>query len=166
MRIKPRKRLKRDKPDALEVPLHPNQVWSMDFMADQLTDCRSFRTLNILDDFNREGLTIEIHFSLPSERVVRILNVVISWRGRPSAIRVDNGQEYISATLQVWAAKCGIELMYFQPSKPQKMLISSVITVPSGKNGSANIASRRLNKCRSRQFVGSGLTTTNGPIWE
>lgn len=120
MRIKPRKRLKREKPDALTVPDGPNHVWSMDFMADQLADGRSFRTLNVLDDFNREGLTIEIDFSLPSERVVRTLNQIISWRGRPDAIRVDNGPEYISATLQVWAAQCGIELMYIQPGKPQQ----------------------------------------------
>ena len=103
MRIKPRKRLKRDRPEPLAVPEVPNQVWSMDFMADQLADGRSFRTLNILDDFNREGLAIEIDFSLPSERVVRTLNQLIQWRGRPDAIRVDNGPEYISATLQIWA---------------------------------------------------------------
>ncbi|GAA6210259.1 hypothetical protein NBRC116601_35520 [Cognatishimia sp. WU-CL00825] len=63
----------------------------MDFVADQLVDGRSFRTLNILDDFNREGLAIEVDFSLPSERVVRALSQVISWRGKPLAIRVDNG---------------------------------------------------------------------------
>ena len=103
MRIKPRKRLKRDRPEPLVVPELPNRVWSMDFMADQLADGRSFRTLNILDDFNREGLAIEIDFSLPSERVVRTLNQLIQWRGRPDAIRVDNGPEYISATLQIWA---------------------------------------------------------------
>ena len=103
MRIKPRKRLKRDRPEPLAVPELPNRVWSMDFMADQLADGRTFRTLNILDDFNREGLAIEIDFSLPSERVVRTLNQLIQWRGRPDAIRVDNGPEYISATLQIWA---------------------------------------------------------------
>ena len=120
MRIKPRKRLKREKPDTLSVPEAPNHVWSMDFMADQLADGRSFRTLNILDDFNREGLTIEVDFSLPAERVVRALNQVIQWRGRPNAIRVDNGPEYISAKLQIWAAQRGIELMYIQPGKPQQ----------------------------------------------
>ena len=120
MRIKPRKRLKREKPKPLTVPEYPNRVWSMDFMADQLADGRSFRTLNILDDFNREGLTIEVDFSLPSERVVRTLNQLIQWRGRPDAIRVDNGPEYISATLQIWARNCGIELMYIQPGKPQQ----------------------------------------------
>ena len=52
---------------------------------------RSFRTLNVLDDFNREGQTIELDFSLSSKRVVRTLNHIINWRGRPDAIRVDNG---------------------------------------------------------------------------
>ena len=65
LRIKPRKRLKRDQPDTLAAPDAPNAVWSMDFMADQLGDGRPFRLLNVLDDFNREGLGIEVDFSLP-----------------------------------------------------------------------------------------------------
>ncbi|MCY1238325.1 hypothetical protein D9M68_680270 [compost metagenome] len=56
----PRKRLRREKPDALAVPEKPNLVWSMDFMADRLEDGRQFRLLNVLDDFNREGLGIEV----------------------------------------------------------------------------------------------------------
>ena len=90
LRIKPKKRLKRDKPEPLAVPDRPNETWSMDFMADQLADGRSIRTLNVLDDFNREGLCIEVDFSLPAERVVRSLNQIIEWRGQPQAIRVDN----------------------------------------------------------------------------
>ena len=90
LRIKPKKRLKWDKPEPLTVPETPNETWSMDFMADQLADGRSIRTLNVLDDFNREGLAIEIDFSLPAERVVRALNQIIEWRGKPQAIRVDN----------------------------------------------------------------------------
>ena len=90
LRIKPRKRLKREKPDELTVPEAPNEVWSMDFMANRLGDGRQFRLLNVLDDFNREGLGIEIDFSLPAERVVRALNRIIEWRGKPLAIRVDN----------------------------------------------------------------------------
>ena len=66
----------------------PNLVWSMDFMADRLEDGRQFRLLNILDDFNREGLGIEVDFSLPAERVIRSLNQIIEWRGKPMAIRV------------------------------------------------------------------------------
>jgi putative transposase len=72
LRIKPRKRLQRDKPEPLAVPDVPNDTWSMDFMADQLADGRSIRTLNVLDDFNREGLCIEVNFSLPAERVVPV----------------------------------------------------------------------------------------------
>ena len=62
----------------------------MDFMADQLVDGRSFRALNVLDDFNREGLGIEVDFSLPAERVLRSLNRIMEWRGKPLAIRSDN----------------------------------------------------------------------------
>lgn len=76
LRIKPRKRLVRDKPDALVVPLSANQVWSMDFMHDQLADGRSIRLLNVIDDFNREALGIEVDFSLPAERVIRALDQI------------------------------------------------------------------------------------------
>jgi putative transposase len=120
LRIKPRKRLKRDKPDALAVPDAPNCTWSMDFMHDQLADGRSFRALNVLDDFNREGLGIEVDFSLPAERVVRSLNRIIEWRGKPDTIRVDNGPEYISGKLMTWADKRGIHIEYIQPGNPQQ----------------------------------------------
>jgi len=120
LRINPRKRLKRSKPDTLAVPNTPNHTWSMDFMADQLGDGRSFRALNVLDDFNREGLGIEVDLSLPAERVVRSLNQIIEWRGKPRAIRVDNGPEYISGTLMNWAEKQGVRLDYIQPGNPQQ----------------------------------------------
>lgn len=96
LRIKPRKRIKRDKPDVLSVPLAKNQVWSMDFMSDTLADGRSIRTFNVIDDYNREGLAIDVDLSMPSARVIRSLEQVIEWRGKPSAIRCDNGPEYIS----------------------------------------------------------------------
>ncbi len=92
----------------------------MDFMADQLADGRSIRTLNVLDDFNREGLCIEVDFSLPAERVVRSLNQIIEWRGQPQAIRVDNGPEYVSGKLMEWAEKHNVRLEYIQPGKPQQ----------------------------------------------
>ena len=120
LRIKPKKRLKRDKPEPLAVPDLPNDTWSMDFMADQLADGRSIRTLNVLDDFNREGLCIEVDFSLPAERVVRSLNQIIEWRGKPKTIRVDNGPEYISGKLVEWAEKHGVRLEHIQPGKPQQ----------------------------------------------
>jgi putative transposase len=103
LRIKPRKRLRRDKPDVLAVPAAPNLVWSMDFMADRLGDGRAFRLLNVLDDFNREGLGIEVDLSLLAARVIRSLDRIIEWRGKPESIRVDNGPEYISGKLLAWA---------------------------------------------------------------
>jgi len=81
LRIKPKKRLMRDKPEPLSVPEKPNETWSMDFMADQLADGRSIRTLNVLDNFNREGLGIQVDFALPAGRVARCLNQIIEWRG-------------------------------------------------------------------------------------
>ena len=122
LRIRPKKRLKRDKPDALAVPGTANHTWSMGFMADQLADGRSNRTLNVLDDFNREGLGIEVGFSLPSERVVRSLNRIIEWRGRPLIIRVDNGPEYISGKLMEWAERMGIHIQYIQYIQPGKRI--------------------------------------------
>ena len=118
MRIKPRRRIKRDKPDALSVPTAANQVWSMDFMSDSLRDGRTMRTFNVMDDYNREGLAMEVDLSLPSQRVIRSLEQVIEWRGRPQAIRRDNGPEYIAQALMDWANDKQITLMYIQPGKP------------------------------------------------
>ena len=92
----------------------------MDFMADRLEDMRAFRLLNIVDDFNREGLGIEVDFSLPAERVTRTLDRIIEWRGAPDVIRVDNGPEYVSENLRQWASDRDIVLQYIQPGKPQQ----------------------------------------------
>ena len=120
LRIKPKKRLTRDKPEELSVPDSVNQMWSMDFMHDQLQDGRTIRLLNVIDDFNREGLGIEIDFSLPAERVVRTLEQIIEWRGCPQEIRCDNGPEYISTRLLAWAEKRKIVIRHIQPGKPQQ----------------------------------------------
>lgn len=120
LRIKPRKRLVREKPQALAVPEAINQCWSMDFMHDQLSDGRSFRLLNVIDDFNREGLGIEVDFSLPAERTIRALEQIIEWRGKPAMIRCDNGPEYISGAVTAWAEKHHIQLLFIQPGNPQQ----------------------------------------------
>lgn len=120
LRIKPKKRIVRGKPETLAVPLTINDCWSMDFMHDQLHNGRAFRLFNLIDDFNRQGLAIEADFSLPSTRVVRALEQVIEWRGKPRQIRCDNGPEYISNILADWAKKNGIELVFIQPGKPQQ----------------------------------------------
>jgi len=118
LRIKPNKRIKRDKPEALSTPLTINHVWSMDFMSDSLKDGRALRTFNVIDDFNRECLAIDVDFSLPAQRVIRSLKQIIEWRGKPQAIRCDNGPEYISQALIDWTVQEKITLLYTQPGKP------------------------------------------------
>lgn len=119
-RIKPKKRIVREKPEPLAVPTEINQCWSMDFMHDQLNDGRKFRLFNVIDDFNREGLDITVDFSLPATRVIRSLDQIIEWRGKPREIRCDNGPEYISHALKKWAKDNGIRLQYIQPGNPQQ----------------------------------------------
>jgi putative transposase len=120
MRIKPKKRLKREKPEELTVPDQTNTVWSMDFMAGRLEYMRAFRLLNVVDDFNLEGLGIEVDFSLPATRVTRALDRIMEWRGSPVANRVDNGPEYISDCLHQWAETRGIAIQHIQPGKLQQ----------------------------------------------
>ena len=120
LRIKPKKRLVREKPEPLAEPTAINQVWSMDFMHDQLADGRSIRLFNVIDDFNREGLEIEFGFSLPSERVIRSLERIMEWRGRPDRIRCDNGPEYVSGALMAWVSRRGVQIEFIQPGKPQQ----------------------------------------------
>jgi len=120
LRIKPKKRIVREKPEPLAVPKVINECWSMDFMHDQLEDGRCYRLFNVIDDFNREGLAIEIDLSLPAARVARVLNQIIEWRGKPKQIRCDNGPEYISSLLASWAENHEIELVFIQPGNPQQ----------------------------------------------
>jgi len=120
LRIKPRKRIVRERPEPLAVPECINEVWSMDFMHDQLSDGRSFRLFNVIDDFNREGLGIEVDLSLPAARVIRSLEQIIEWRGQPKMIRCDNGPEYISGALLAWAGQRNIRIEHIQPGNPQQ----------------------------------------------
>ena len=120
LRIKPRRRLVREKPEKLAAPELPNDTWSMDFMAYRLSNGSKFRTFNVLDDFNREGLGIEVDVSLPSLRVMRSLEQIIEERGKPKVIRCDNGPEYISGALANWAQERGIKLSFIQTGNPQQ----------------------------------------------
>ena len=92
----------------------------MDFMHDQLEDGRCFRVLNVIDDFNRESLDMEIDLSLPAGRVIRTLNRIIEWRGKPCVIRCDNGPEYVSVSVLNWANENDIKIQFIQPGKPQQ----------------------------------------------
>jgi putative transposase len=118
LKRKPKKRLPARTAQALAVPGRANQTWSLDFMSDALSNGRAFRTLNVIDDYNREALWIEVDTSLPAERVVRVLEQLLFWRDKPTHIRMDNGPELISQRLENWAQDKHIDLLHIQPGQP------------------------------------------------
>lgn len=122
MRLNIRRRAKKRLPARVKSPLFVpnsiNQVWSIDFMSDSLWDGRKFRLLNIIDDYNREILTMEADTSLPASRVIRALEMLRELRGLPSKIRMDNGPEFISHKLEEWAKENGVDLLFIQPGEP------------------------------------------------
>jgi putative transposase len=118
VRRKAKRRIPQRIKQPLIVPAKINEVWSMDFMCDSLVDGRRFRLLNIIDDYNRESLCTEVDTSLPSLRVIRVLQRVIESRGKPKTIRVDNGPEFVSDKLQLWCDEQQIHLQFIQPGKP------------------------------------------------
>lgn len=96
----------------------PNQGWSCDFMSDALWSGWPFRTFKVIDEYNREGLRMEIDTSLPAARVVRALNELVEVRGAPLSIRLENGAEFIAHALAKWAESKGISLNHIQPGSP------------------------------------------------
>lgn len=98
----------------------PNQSWSMDFVSDGLADGRRFRTLNIVDDFTKECLAIEVDTSLPGRRVVAVLERLADARGLPLSITIDNGPEFAGKTLDEWAYRTSLKLHCIEPDKPQQ----------------------------------------------
>lgn len=115
-----KKRLPSRDPKPLVVPSSPDASWSIDFMSDSLWSGRRFRTFNVLDDFNREALAIEVDLNLPASRVVRVLERIVAWRGLPNQIRMDNGPEFISCTLADWAQRNGVHLEFIRPGRPMQ----------------------------------------------
>ncbi|HEY8397010.1 MAG TPA: DDE-type integrase/transposase/recombinase [Flavihumibacter sp.] len=92
----------------------------MDFMRDTLQNSVSFRSLNIIDDYNREALTISMDTSLSSKRVIREMEQLIAWRGRPKKIRVDYGPEFVTEALAQWASNRNIASKFIEKGKPHQ----------------------------------------------
>jgi putative transposase len=118
VRRRTRRKLRASRPLPIIVLDHPNQRWSMDFVHDYLADGRKLRTFNVVDAFTRECLAIEVDFSLPSARVIRVLDKLVWQYGLPESLRVDNGPEFISVAMDRWAFQHGVRLDFIQPGKP------------------------------------------------
>lgn len=115
-----KKRLPPRTPAPLAVPEGMNRSWSMDFMSDALMSGRRFWTLNVVDDFNREILAIEVDLNLPAARVIRVLERIAAWRGYPAKLRMDNGPEFIAVALADWAEQHHVELEFIEPGRPMQ----------------------------------------------
>ena len=122
LRLNLPRRLKRRLPPIVRQPLIApaarNQIWAIDFMQDTLYSGRVFRTLNVIDESNREGLALEIDTSLPAARVIRVMEQLAELRGLPAAVRLDNGPELRSQAFTEWCATHGVALRFIQPGAP------------------------------------------------
>ena len=117
-RKKPRRRKSVQVREARSMAQHANDSWSMDFVSDQLVGGQRFRLLTLVDNHSRESLAIEVGQRLTGDDVVRVLEGVASQRGKPQTIRVDNGPEFISRSLDLWAYSSGVKLDFSRPGKP------------------------------------------------
>lgn len=104
----------------IETPAAANQRWSLDFVADQFTDGRRFRILEVYDDCTRECLALVADTSIGGRRVARELDAIIGWRGKPATIVSDNGTELTSNAILEWADQRKVDWHYIAPGKPQQ----------------------------------------------
>ena len=117
------RRLKRKRLSRIAVATHvmrSNQEWALDFACDTLGNGRGIRVLAIVDAFTRENLSLEVDTSLSSHRVTRSLEAVIEHRGKPEAIRCDNGPELTSRHFLSWCEERKIQLIHIQPGRPMQ----------------------------------------------
>jgi len=124
LRLNLPRRTTRRVPNRIRQPLTAppvlNQTWAMDFVTETLYDARRVRALTVIDEGNREGLDIVVGISIPSRRVIRVLEALVVVHGRPTAIRVDNGPEFTAQPFVDWCAGYGIAIHYIQPGKPDQ----------------------------------------------
>jgi putative transposase len=116
--------VRRRVPEGVKVPLvvpeHAGDTWSMDFMCDVLMNKRRFRTLNIIDDYNREAIAVEAAYTISALRVTQILERTIHEQGKPNCIKVDNGPVFNSKEFKDWCESRGIIVQFTQPGKPMQ----------------------------------------------
>lgn len=138
-RRKGKRRLPSRNPEPLAASRRMNECWSADFMSDALWHGRRFRTFNVVDDFNREGLAIEVDLNPPARRVVRVLARVAAWRGYPRKLRLDNGPELVALALAEWAESHGVKLEFIEPGKPMPQRVHRAVQPQLPRGGARHV---------------------------
>ena len=116
-RKRPRKRVARSRPRP-STPTGANQVWSYDFVFASCANGQQLKCLTVTDEFTKEGLAIDVAGSIRSRRVIEVLAGLVSVRGAPTALRSDNGPEFVSRALLAWVSEQGIGTALIDPGKP------------------------------------------------
>jgi putative transposase len=124
MKLSRRRKHKRRLPSRIKEPLQkqllPNQSYSMDFMSDSLVSGRKLRILKVIDDCTRESLAVWCDYSIPGEKVTKVLDQIVQDRGKPQQIRVDNGPEFTGRAFTTWCREHSINIKYIQPGRPMQ----------------------------------------------
>jgi putative transposase len=145
LRLNQKRRAKKRLPTRVKRPLFvpqlPNQVWSADFISDTLYAGKRFRTFNLIDDFNREVLQVEIGTSITGRRLIRVFERLRLNRGLPDLLRVDNEPEFLSSEFVTWAESVGMMIHYIQSGEPNQNAYIERFNRPIGTNCSICISS-------------------------
>ncbi len=99
----------------------PDQAWSTDFVSDQLQDGTRFRSLTIIDVFTREAMAIDAGQSLKGQDVVQTLTRLKSSRSVPKVLYCDNGSEFTSQVMDLWAYRNGVKIDFSRPGNRQRL---------------------------------------------
>jgi putative transposase len=118
VRARKKRKVRYVRGNAITPATRPNERWSIDFMHDRLGNGRSLRTMNIVDDFTRECLALEIGYSFGSADVLRVFEDIAFLRELPATIRFDNGPEFTSRAMLQWGADRDVALHFIDPGKP------------------------------------------------
>ena len=110
---------------ALTVPKRPNRVWSVDLMSDALACGRRFCTVNVIDDFNRQSLHIQVDTAINAARLVRVFEQITCDHGLLKGIRTDNGPAFLGEAFQQWSKDNGVDLQHIQAGKPNQNAFSA-----------------------------------------
>ena len=164
IRRRSKKRYRPKAPETLVQPIRPSQAWSINFMSDCLSDGRALRTLNVIDDYNREALCIDIDFSLTAERIICIPKRVLLERGKSEHIRRDHGPEFTSArsvsgprtTTSIWISP--------NRGNPHRTPLSNASTAPTEEKSSTHGCSSALTMHEKKPSDSSWITTRSVPM--